>query len=188
MRARAALAAVLWRRGWREETVEHQRELLRLNPRYNQGLRYRQAHWLLELEAYDELEELFAVYADDRVPGFICARVLAAVRRHGDDASSRGLLAEARAQPAHPHLPDGQEEAARAAPRLRRLRRGDRGGRLRGWRRRAVGQRAGRAGLPSVLTRPAGRVEVAPVGRPSRLGELGARSGGRLRRRRPCER
>ena len=41
MRARAALAATLWRLGRREEAVEHQRELLRLNPRDNQGLRYR---------------------------------------------------------------------------------------------------------------------------------------------------
>jgi tetratricopeptide (TPR) repeat protein len=103
MRARAALAAVLWRLGWREEAVEHQRELLRLNPRDNQGLRYRQGHWLLELEAYDELEELFAGYADDRVPGFIYASALAAFRRHGDDASSRGLLAEAREL--NPHIP-----------------------------------------------------------------------------------
>jgi len=60
MRARAALAATLWRLGRREEAVEHQRELLRLNPRDNQGLRYWQANWLLALESYDELEELFA--------------------------------------------------------------------------------------------------------------------------------
>jgi tetratricopeptide (TPR) repeat protein len=58
MRARAALAATLWRLGRREEAVEHQRELLRLNPRENQALRYRQANWLLALESYDELEEL----------------------------------------------------------------------------------------------------------------------------------
>ena len=32
MRARAALAETLWRLGRREEAVEHQRELLRLNP------------------------------------------------------------------------------------------------------------------------------------------------------------
>jgi len=35
MRARAALAATLWRLGRREEAVCHQRELLRLNPRDN---------------------------------------------------------------------------------------------------------------------------------------------------------
>jgi len=71
MRARAALAATLWRLGRREDAVEHQRELLRLNPRDNQGLRYRQANWLLALESYDELEELFAAHAGDgHAPGF----------------------------------------------------------------------------------------------------------------------
>ena len=72
MRARAALAATLWRLGRREEAVEHQRDLLRLNPRDNQGLRYRQSNWLLALECYDELEEPFAAHAGDgnagRVP------------------------------------------------------------------------------------------------------------------------
>jgi hypothetical protein len=37
MRARAALAATLWRLGRREEAVGHQRELLRLNPRITRG-------------------------------------------------------------------------------------------------------------------------------------------------------
>ncbi len=70
-RARAALAAVVWRLGRREEALEHQRELLRLNPRDNQGLRYRQANWLLALESYDELEESFAAHAGGgNAPGF----------------------------------------------------------------------------------------------------------------------
>ena len=95
MRARAALAATLWRLGGREEAVGHQRELLRLNPRDNQGLRYRQAHWLLELESFDELDALFAAYAEDRIPGFIYAQALAAFARRGDDATSRALRVEA---------------------------------------------------------------------------------------------
>jgi len=40
MCTRAALAQVLWRLGRCEEAVDHQRELLRLNPNDNQGLRY----------------------------------------------------------------------------------------------------------------------------------------------------
>jgi tetratricopeptide (TPR) repeat protein len=84
MRARAMLAATLWRLGGREEAVEHHRELLRLNPRDHQGLRYRQAHWLLALEGYDELDAPFA--------------------RRGDDARSRGLLG--RARELNPHIPD----------------------------------------------------------------------------------
>jgi len=65
MRARAALAETLWALDRREEAVEHQRELLRLNPNDNQGLRYRQAEWLLWLEHDNELDELFAAFEDD---------------------------------------------------------------------------------------------------------------------------
>jgi tetratricopeptide (TPR) repeat protein len=104
MRARAALAAVLWRLGRREEAVGHQRELLRLNPRDNQGLRYRQANWLLALESYDELEELFAVHAGDgNAPGFVYTRALAAFARRGAGAQARALLDEAREL--NPHIP-----------------------------------------------------------------------------------
>lgn len=103
MRARAVLAATLWRLGQREEAVGHQRELLRLNPNDNQGLRYRQAHWLLALESYGELDALFAAYADDAAPGLVYPKALAAFRRQGDDARARRLLAEAREL--NPHIP-----------------------------------------------------------------------------------
>ena len=104
MRARAALAATLWRLGRREEAVEHQRELLQLNPRDNQGLRYRQANWLLALECYDELEELFAAHAGDgNAPGFTYTRALAAFARRGAGGQARALLGEAREL--NPHVP-----------------------------------------------------------------------------------
>jgi tetratricopeptide (TPR) repeat protein len=104
MRARAALAATLWRLGRREEAVEHQRELLRLNPRDNQGLRYRQANWLLALESYDELDQLFAAHAGDgHAPGFTYTRALAAFARRGAGAQARALLGEAREL--NPHIP-----------------------------------------------------------------------------------
>lgn len=103
MRARTALAAVLWRLGRHEEAVEHQRELLRLNPRDNQALRYRQANWLLELESYDELKELFAAHADDPAPGFVYTQALAAFARRGDNATSRAL--RAKALKLNPHMP-----------------------------------------------------------------------------------
>ena len=104
MRAQASLAAVLWRLGRREEAVEHQRELLRLNPRDNQGLRYRQANWLLALGFYDELDRLFADHAGDgHAPGFTYTKALAAFARHGDGAQAQELLAQARCL--NPHIP-----------------------------------------------------------------------------------
>jgi tetratricopeptide (TPR) repeat protein len=103
MRARAALAAVLWRLGRHNEAAGHQRELLRLNPNDNQGLRYRQTLWLLTLESYDELDELFVAYHDDGAPGLIYTEALAAFRRRGDAGTSRDLLAQARKL--NPHIP-----------------------------------------------------------------------------------
>jgi tetratricopeptide (TPR) repeat protein len=103
MRARAALAETLWALNRREEAVEHQRELLRLNPNDNQGVRYRQAEWLLWLERFEELDELFAAYDDDDAAAFGYTKALAAFRRQGDSAQARRLLAEAREL--NPHVP-----------------------------------------------------------------------------------
>jgi tetratricopeptide (TPR) repeat protein len=118
MRARAALAAVLWRLGWREDAVEHQRELLRLNPRDNQGLRYRQANWLLALGCHVELDQLFAAHADEgSALGFAYTRALAAFARRGDDVESRGVLI--RARELNPHIPaylTGRKKLPRKRP------------------------------------------------------------------------
>jgi tetratricopeptide (TPR) repeat protein len=103
MRARAALAETLWALGRHEQAVEHQRELLRLNPNDNQGVRYRQAEYLLALDRYEELDELFAAYEDDAAAAFAYTKALAAFRRRGDSPESRELLAEARKT--NPHVP-----------------------------------------------------------------------------------
>ena len=103
MRARAALAVTLWAVGRREDAVQHHRDLLHLNPNDNQGLRYLQAEWLLWLESYEELDELFAAYEDDAAAAFTYTKALAAYRREGDVAGARDLLAEAREE--NPHVP-----------------------------------------------------------------------------------
>jgi tetratricopeptide (TPR) repeat protein len=103
MRARAALAEILWALGRLDEAIEHQRDLLRLNPNDNQGIRYIQVQWLLALERYEELDELFAAYEDDDAAAFAYTMALAAFRRHGDSPTARGVLAEARKL--NPHVP-----------------------------------------------------------------------------------
>ena len=50
MRARAGLADALWAAGKREESVSHYQALLELNPNDNQGIRYRLASALLDLQ------------------------------------------------------------------------------------------------------------------------------------------
>jgi len=103
MRARAALADTLWALGRREEAVEHQRDLLRLNPNDNQGVRDRQAEYLLALECYDELDELFAAYEHDGDATLAYTKALAAFRRQGDSPEARALRDRAREQ--NPHVP-----------------------------------------------------------------------------------
>jgi tetratricopeptide (TPR) repeat protein len=96
MRARAALAETLRALDRREEAVEHQRELLRLNANDNQGLRYRQAEWVLWLERYEELDELFESTRPDAAAALAYAKALAAFRREGESAEARRLLEQAR--------------------------------------------------------------------------------------------
>jgi tetratricopeptide (TPR) repeat protein len=103
MRSRAALAETLWALGRYEEAVSHQRDLLRLNPNDNQGIRYRQAEYLVALEQYEELDELFTAYDDDAAAAFAYTKALAAYRRQGDSPQARELLAEAREL--NPHVP-----------------------------------------------------------------------------------
>lgn len=116
MRARAALAETLWALGQREEAVDHQSELLRLNPNDNQGIRYRQAEYLLALERYDELEQLFAAYGDDAAAAFVYTKALAAFRRQGDSPESQSLRTEAREQ--NPHVPAYLSSRKRLPARL----------------------------------------------------------------------
>jgi tetratricopeptide (TPR) repeat protein len=114
MRARAALAETLWTLNKREEAVEHQRELLRLNPSDNQGLRYRQAEWLLWLEHDEELDELFAAYEDDAAAAFAYTKALAALRREGESASRTTSASATTAKP--PTTPQARPRCGRASP------------------------------------------------------------------------
>jgi tetratricopeptide (TPR) repeat protein len=116
MRARAALAETLWALGQRDIAVEHQRDLLRLNPNDNQGVRDLQVQWLLQLGRYEDLDELFATYEDDHSAVFGYTRALAAFRRHGDSPAARQLLADAREQ--NPHVPDYLSGRKRLPARL----------------------------------------------------------------------
>jgi tetratricopeptide (TPR) repeat protein len=104
MRARAALAETLWALDRREEAVEHHRDMLRLNPNDNQGLRDRQAEWLLWLERYEELDVLFAAYDEDAGAALAYSKALAAFRREGASAEAEQLLEDA--QESNPHVID----------------------------------------------------------------------------------
>ena len=65
MRARARLAESLWEAGQREEAVEHYWDLLRLNPRDNQGIRDLLMPYLIELDRDKDAEKLFKHFEGD---------------------------------------------------------------------------------------------------------------------------
>ena len=95
MRARLGLAMALWRRGAREDAVDHLRAMLRLNPGDNQGVRYILAAFLAELGRDAELAALLEQYADDGAAAWAYTAALLAFRREQDTAASRKLLTEA---------------------------------------------------------------------------------------------
>jgi tetratricopeptide (TPR) repeat protein len=90
MRARFGLAMALWDRGACQQAIAHARDMLRLNPKDNQGVRFALAAWLAGSEAEDDRGKS-KIY---RACGFVewdWTAVLAAFRRGGDTPTSRQL-------------------------------------------------------------------------------------------------
>jgi len=94
MRARLGLAQCLWALGRWDEAVSHFRELLRLNPNDNQGIRYLLAMTLLEMGKIDDLEELLGQY-DEPTAAWLFTKALVTYVKQGDTAEARKLLREA---------------------------------------------------------------------------------------------
>lgn len=103
MRARAGLAQCRWKAGQHDEAIAHYRDMLRLNPGDNQGIRYLLAACLLDTGQDAELATLLDKHANDAGAAWAYTRALLAFRTGGDTERSRELLADARA--ANPHVP-----------------------------------------------------------------------------------
>jgi tetratricopeptide (TPR) repeat protein len=136
MRARLGLAQILRTLGQDDEALDHYRELLRLNPDDNQGVRYLLAPALLEHGHDEEAGRLLDAYKDDIQATWPYGQALRAFRAGGDSERARSALATAvRANPhvvrylldpdtippvAPPHFSLGsREEAAAVAEDLR---------------------------------------------------------------------
>jgi tetratricopeptide (TPR) repeat protein len=116
MRARVGLAQCLWEMGKREAAVEHFRDMLRLNPNDNQGIRYLLAALLLEMGEIDELERLLGQY-DELTAAWLYTAALVAFRRAGDTPDTRRRLREALEY--NPHVPaylSGEKKLPRTIP------------------------------------------------------------------------
>jgi tetratricopeptide (TPR) repeat protein len=95
MRARQGLAEVLWYLGERQTALGHVRDMLRLNPGDNQGLRYTLANWLLEAGNLSELDRLLDQYPDDISATWPYTRALSRFRRSGAGHQADAALREA---------------------------------------------------------------------------------------------
>jgi len=95
MRARTILAETLWTAGSRAEAADHLRDMLRLNPGDNQGLRYILSGWLLNLDRLEELDDLLGRYDEDSTT-WAYTKALVSYRRGGDTPAARKLLQAAK--------------------------------------------------------------------------------------------
>ncbi|MBN3083120.1 tetratricopeptide repeat protein [Pectobacterium polaris] len=111
MRAKADLVDALWESGNFYPAMAHCREMLKLNPNDNQGIRYLLAGYYLELEIVDDLALILDDYSGDTRPYLQYTRALLAYRKSSPDAndiakaaidSNRhipGLLSKCKLQP-----------------------------------------------------------------------------------------
>ena len=103
MRARAALGQVLWDMGEQFAAIEHHRELLRLNPGDNQGLRHTLVVWLTVTDRDDEARDLLKRYPGEDMAVMEYMRAVLAFKKHGGGPKARKALRKAFAR--NPHVP-----------------------------------------------------------------------------------
>lgn len=103
MRAMAALASTLWETGQSDEALATWKELLRLNPHDNQGIRYQLLAALLELRRDEEAVTLEKAYEGDGAAEWLYAVALLAFRQQGESTAAGKKLHVAFKQ--NPHVP-----------------------------------------------------------------------------------
>ena len=99
MRARFGLAGCLWSGGRRDEAILHWKELLRLNPSDNQGVRFVLVPRLLGLGRNDEARGVLAAYPEDPTPTALYSRALLEFRTAGEPAAQPPLEAAIKGNP-----------------------------------------------------------------------------------------
>jgi tetratricopeptide (TPR) repeat protein len=104
MRARAGLAGTLSKLGDEDAAIRHYRDMLKLNPNDNQGIRYILAACLLRRGEEAGLKELLAAYEDEGSTYWLYTRALLAFREGGgDDEQAVTLVKDAWS--ANDHVP-----------------------------------------------------------------------------------
>jgi tetratricopeptide (TPR) repeat protein len=104
MRAVEGLATTLWDLGRLDEAQTQYRELLRLNPGDNQGIRYSLLTLLLELDQVDEAGTLLKEFEGDWSADWAYSEALLAFRKYGSSRQAQAALK--RALKVNRHVPD----------------------------------------------------------------------------------
>ncbi len=95
MRARMGLAQTLEHAGRVDEAIPHYRELLRLNPNDNQGIRYVVLHALIVAGRDDEARTFMSESPADSAAAWLYPKALLAFRRDGRSEKTDRLLRKA---------------------------------------------------------------------------------------------
>ena len=104
MRARVGLALTLLKVGDEDDAISHFRDMLRLNPNDNQGIRYLLAGCLLRRGEYAALKELLASYEGEGSAFWLYTGALLALREGGED-DKRAVKLARDAWRANEHVP-----------------------------------------------------------------------------------
>jgi tetratricopeptide (TPR) repeat protein len=116
MRARYGLAETLWRLGRRDEAIEHERALMRLNPGDNQGVRFRLVSHLLEEGRDPEVPPCMGGFRNEASASWLYSFALWTFRAEGPTWRAEARLRRAFA--ANPHVPGRIVHGVRAPARL----------------------------------------------------------------------
>lgn len=103
MRARQGLADCLTMMGREQEALEHYRDILRLNPGDNQGIRYSALALLIRLKRDEEAQALLNEYEDDAFAAWPYSQALITYRKEGESPEAETALQEAIQR--NPHIP-----------------------------------------------------------------------------------
>ena len=104
MRAKAGLADVLKTLGNEKAAIGHYRDMIKLNPGDNQGVRYILAGLLLRRGEEAALQELLAAYEQEASPYWLYTRALLAFRA-GSDGTKRAATLVKQALSSNQHVP-----------------------------------------------------------------------------------
>jgi len=103
MRARLRLAELLSIRGEHDQAIDHCRELLRLNPNDNQGVRYQLCDLFFEIGNDEEVLKLLGQYKNDASAEWSYCLALVLFRTEGESEAANSALDEA--LEFNPHVP-----------------------------------------------------------------------------------